>query len=122
MIMTKVREEWGELPQEPDICADFARGSGWGHFARGSGRGTFRWTGSGGGHVGWAGHEWPAWCQPIVTAMMPATIAAAPVSRRARPPSPSSLRPSTTPNRTLTSRAGATAATEVKVIATSTRT
>ena len=59
--------------------------------------------------------------QPIAMATMPATIAAAAARRRGRLPSPSSLRPSTTPNRTLTSLAGATAATAVKLSAISTR-
>src|SRR5215831_9989516 len=58
---------------------------------------------------------------PAAAAVIPATIAAAPASRRASPPSPSSLRPSTTPNKTLTSLAGATAATELKLSAISTR-
>jgi hypothetical protein len=53
--------------------------------------------------------------------MMPATIAAAAASRRVMLPSPSSLLPSSTPNRTLTSRAGATALTAVKLSAISTR-
>ena len=59
--------------------------------------------------------------QPTAMQMMPAAIAAAAVRRRARPPSPSSLRPSSTPASTLTSRAGATALTAVKLIAISTR-
>ena len=59
--------------------------------------------------------------QPTAMQMMPAAIAAAAMRRRARVPSPSSLRPSSTPASTLTSRAGATALTAVKLIAISTR-
>ena len=123
MIMTTIRDKWTSLPTEPDICADSSEG--WGGDRSGWGRGQPAADPVGAGRqrpirLGWA----PAAmrCQPMVTAMMPATIAAAPVSRRASPPSPSILRPSITPNSTLTSLAGATAATEVKVIATSTRT
>ena len=59
--------------------------------------------------------------QPTAIAMMPATIAVAAASRLARSPSPSSRLPSSTPNRTLTSRAGATALTAVKRSAVRTR-
>ena len=55
------------------------------------------------------GHYATAPWQPTAMQMMPAAIAAAAARRRARLPSPSSLRPSITPASTLTSRAGATA-------------
>jgi hypothetical protein len=111
------------------LCTQSGRGRGDGGGpgrgdGGGLGRGDVDGPGGDGGGPGRVGVGWAVsilGVQPRATAMMPITIAVAPVSRRASPPSPSSLRPSTTPNSTLISRAGATALTEVKLIATRTR-
>jgi len=59
--------------------------------------------------------------QPTAIAMIPPAIATAAISRLATAPSPSSRPPISTPNSTLTSRAGATTLTAVNASAASTR-